>query len=88
MEVEMYVYIVKLVARDGIAIRSVCGSPERALQMSLGKGHKYLLTSKSKGEVADRSALIKQLRGGREFYLASTPSWSGELVHVSRYRVV
>jgi transcriptional regulator with XRE-family HTH domain len=88
LEGEMYVYIVKLVTHDGFAIKHVCATPEKAIEISMVAGHKYLLTGGSKHVAADRDSLAKQLLDGKEFYLANTPDWSGDLIFVSRYAVV
>lgn len=84
----MYVYIIKLVTHDSFAIKHVCATPEKAIEMSMDAGHKYLLTGGSKRVAADRDSLAKQLLDGKEFYLANTPDWSGDLIFVSRYAVV
>jgi len=84
----MYVYVMKLVTRDGFAIRHVCGTPEKAIEIAMDAGHKYLLTDASRRAVADRAFLAKQLLDGKEFYLSNTPDWSGELIFISRYVVV
>jgi hypothetical protein len=84
----MYVYIIKLVTRDGFAIKHVCATPQKAIEMLMDAGHKYLLTGGSRQAVADRESLAKQLLDGKEFFLANTPDWSGDLSFVSRYAVV
>jgi hypothetical protein len=43
-EAGMFVYITRQVTRDGYIIKHVCATPERAIELSLGAGHKYLLT--------------------------------------------
>ena len=84
----MYVYIIKLMTRDGFAIKQVCGTPEKAIDLSLATGHKYLITGGSSRVATDQEFLVKQLLDGNEFYLASTPDWSGDLIFVSKYAVV
>ncbi len=83
----MYVYIVKLLTRDGFAIQHVCATPEKAIDPALDAGYKYLLASGSDHVTPPRESLVKQLRDGSEFFLASTPNWSGDLVFISRYAV-
>ncbi len=83
----MYVYIIKLLTRDGFAIRHVCAAPEKAIEIALDDGHKYVLGSGPDRIVPDREALVKRLRDGNEFFLATTPDWSGDLIFVSRYAV-
>ncbi len=84
----MYVYIIKLVTRDGFGIRHVCGTPEKAVEIAMEAGHRYLLADAPKSAAGDRDALAKQLLDGKEFYLSNTPNWSGELIFISRYTVV
>ena len=81
----MYVYIIKLVTRDGYIIKHVCATPEKAIELSLGAGHKYLLTGDADRVEVDQESLLKQLLDGREFFLANTRDWSGDLFFVSRY---
>jgi|WetSurSiteA1Bulk_404760.scaffolds.fasta_scaffold507187_1 hypothetical protein len=81
----MYVYIIKLVTRDGYIIKHVCAMPEKAIQLSLDAGHKYLLTGDADRVVVDPESLVKLLLDGREFFLANTRDWSGDLLFVSRY---
>jgi hypothetical protein len=83
----MYVYIIKLVTRDGFAIKHVCATPHKAIDMLIGARHKYLLAGSSREVVTDREALAKQLLDGKELFLANTPDWSGDLSLVSRYAV-
>jgi hypothetical protein len=84
----MYVYIMKLVTRDGFAIRHVCATPEKAVEIALDAGHKYLLADSPERVISDRESLVKRLLDGNEFYLATTPNWSGDLIFVSRYVVI
>jgi hypothetical protein len=81
----MYVYIIKLVTRDGYIIEHVCATPEKAVELTLGAGHKYLLTGDADRIEADRESLVSQLLDGNEFFLANTRDWSGDLIFVSRY---
>jgi hypothetical protein len=81
----MYVYIIKLVTRDGYTIKHVCATPEKTIELSWDAGHKYLLTGDADRVVADRESLLKLLFGGKEFFLANTRDWSGDLFFVSRY---
>jgi hypothetical protein len=83
----MFVYIIKLLTRDGFAIQHVCATPEKAIEMAEDTGHKYLLGGGPDRVVPDRASLVKRLRDGNEFYLATTPDWSGDLIFVSRYAV-
>jgi hypothetical protein len=83
----MVVYIIKLLTRDGFAIQHVCATPEKAIELAMDAGHKYLLAGSPDRVAPAREALVKQLRDGREFYLATTPDWSGDLIFVSRYTV-
>ncbi len=83
----MYVYIIKLVTRDGYIIRHVCAAAEKAIDISLDAGHKYLLAGDSNRVVADRESLTKLLLDGKEFFLANTRDWSGDLFFISRYAV-
>ena len=83
----MHVYIIKLLTRDGFAIRHVCATPEKAIELAMDAGHKYLLTSGPDRVTPPRESLVEQLRDGNEFYLATTPNWSGDLIFVSRYAV-
>ena len=83
----MYVYIIKLLTRDGFAIQHVCATPEKAIELAMDAGHKHLLAGGPDRVAPDREALVKHLRDGREFYLATTPDWSGDLIFVSRYAV-
>lgn len=84
----MYVYIIKLVTRDGYIIKHVCATPEKAIELSIDAGQKYLLTADSNRVVADRESLAKLLLDGKEFFLANTRDWSGDLFFVSRYTLV
>ena len=84
----MYVYIMKLVTRDSFAIRHVCATPEKAVEIALDAGHKYLLADGPERVISDRESLVKRLLDGNEFYLATTPNWSGDLIFVSRYAVI
>jgi hypothetical protein len=81
----MYVYIIKLVTRDGYVIRHVCATPEKALELILGAGHMYLLNGDANRVEVDRESLVSQLLDGKEFFLANTRDWSGDLLFVSRY---
>jgi hypothetical protein len=65
----------------------VCATPEKAIELAMDAGHKYLLAGSPDRVAPAREALVKQLRDGREFYLATTPDWSGDLIFVSRYTV-
>jgi hypothetical protein len=84
----MVVYIIKLLTRDGFAIQHGCATPEKAIEMALDAGHKCLLAGGPDRVAPGREALVKRLRDGNEFYLATTPDWSGDLIFVSRYPVV
>jgi hypothetical protein len=84
----MYVYIIKLVTRDGYIIKHVCATPEKAIELSMDAGQKYLLTADSNRVAADRESLAKLLLDGKEFFLANTRDWSGDLFFVSRYTLV
>jgi hypothetical protein len=81
----MYIYIIKLVTRDGYVIKHVCARPEKAIELSLDAGHTYLLTGDADRVVVDRESLVKLLLDGKEFFLANTRDWSGDLFFVSRY---
>jgi len=83
----MYVYIIKLVTRDGFAIKHVCATPEKAIELTRDTGYSYLPGGAGR-EAADPGFLTGQLLAGKEFYLSDTPDWSGDLVFVSRYAVV
>jgi hypothetical protein len=85
----MYVYIIKLLTRDGFAIQHVCAAPEKAIEVALDAGHKYLLGGGGDPDriTPGREALVKLLRDGNEFFLATTQNWSGDLIFVSRYAV-
>ncbi len=83
----MFVYIIKLLTRDGFAIQHVCATPEKAVEAALEAGHKYLLGGDPERAQPGREALVKRLRDGHEFFLASALDWSGELIFVSRYAV-
>jgi hypothetical protein len=83
----MYVYIIKLLTRDGFAIQHVCATPEKATEIALDAGHKYLLAGGPDRIAPSQEALVKRFRDGNEFYLATTPDWSGDLIVVSRYAV-
>ena len=83
----MHVYIMKLLTRDGFAIRHVCATPEKAIELAMDAGHKYLLAGGPDRVAPARESLVEQLRDGNEFYLATTPNWSGDLIFVSRYAV-
>ncbi len=83
----MYVYIIKLLTRDGFAIQHVCATPEKAIEVALEAGHKYMLGGDPDRVAPGREALVKRLRDGNEFYLATTQDWSGDLIFVSRYAV-
>ena len=83
----MYVYIIKLLTRDGFAIQHVCATPEKAIEAALEAGHKYLLGGDPDRAESSRQALVKRLYDGNEFFLATTPDWSGDLIFVSRYAV-
>lgn len=84
----MYVYIIKLVTRDGYIIKHVCATPEKAIELSMDAGQKYLLPADSNRVAADRESLAKLLLDGKEFFLANTRDWSGDLFFVSRYTLV
>ena len=84
----MYVYIIKLVTRDGYIIKHVCSTPEKAIELSMDAGHKYLLTGDSNHIASDRESLAQLLLDGKEFLLANTRDWSGDLFFVSRYTLV
>jgi hypothetical protein len=81
----MYVYIIKLVTRDGYVIKHVCARPEKTIELSLDAGYTYLLTGDADRVVVDRESLVKLLLDGKEFFLANTRDWSGDLLFVSRY---
>jgi hypothetical protein len=81
----MYVYIIKLLTRDGFAIRHVCATPEKAIEKAVDAGHKYLLAGGPDRIAPGREALVKRLHDGNEFFLATTPDWSGDLIFASRY---
>ncbi len=83
----MYVYIIKLLTRDGLAIQHVCATPEKAMEVALGAGYKYLLGADPDRVAPDQEALVKWLGDGKEFFLATTRNWSGDLFFVSRYAV-
>jgi hypothetical protein len=82
---DMYVYIIKLVTRDGYIIKHVCATPEKAVELPWDAGHKYLVTGDANRVVVDRESLVKLLLSGKEFFLANTRDWSGDLLFVSRY---
>ena len=84
---DMFVYVSKVVTRDGFAIKHVCATPEKAIEMSMRAGHKYLLTGGPQRVAGEKEFLVKQLLAGKEFYLADNPDCSGDLVLVSRYAV-
>ena len=84
----MVVYIIKLLTRDGFAIQHVCATPEKAIELAMDAGHKYLLADSPERVISDRESLVKRLLDGNEFYLATTPNWSGDLIFVSRYVVI
>ncbi len=83
----MFVYIIKLLTRDGFAIQHVCATPEKAVEAALKAGHKYLLGGGADRAEPGREALVKWLHEGKEFFLATTRDWSGDLFFVSRYAV-
>ncbi len=82
----MHVYIIKLLTRDGFAIQHVCATPEKAIEMALEAGHKYLLGDPDHAVPAEKD-LVRWLHEGKEFFLATTPDWKGDLFFVSRYAV-
>ncbi len=83
----MFVYIIRLVTRDSYIIKHVCASPEKAVEIMLDAGYKYLFTGVSNRVETDHESLTRLLRYGREFFLANTQDWSGDLLFVSRYAV-
>ncbi len=83
----MYVYIIRLVTRDGYIIKHVCATPDKAANISLEAGHRYMLAGNANRVPTDHETLVKLLGEGKEFFLADTPDWSGDLFYLSRYAV-
>ncbi len=83
----MFVYIIRLVTRDSYIIKHVCASPETAVEIMLNAGYKYLFTGASNRLETDQESLTNLIRFGKEFFLANTQDWSGDLLFVSRYAV-
>ncbi len=81
----MYAYVIRVVTRDAYIVKHVCSTPEKAVDLSLNAGHKYLLAGEANRIIADRETLVKLLLDGKEFFLANTRDWSGDLLFISRY---